>query len=37
MIAYTPAVEAALVVLCLACGVGMFGSVVLGVWQVGRR
>lgn len=37
MIAYTPALEAALVVLCLACGIGMFGSVMLGSWQVRRR
>ena len=29
MIAYTPAVEAALIVLCFACGVGMFAAVAL--------
>lgn len=29
MLPYTPAVEAALIVLCLACGVGMFAAVVL--------
>ena len=27
MIAFTPAVEAALMVLCLVCGVGMFTAV----------
>ncbi len=26
MIPYTPAIEAALVVLCFACGVGMFAA-----------
>ena len=31
MIPYTPAIEAALVVLCLACCVGMFAAVALGV------
>ena len=29
MITWTPVVEAALIVLCLASGVGMFGAVVL--------
>ena len=29
MIAFTPDVEAALIVWCLACGVGMFAAVAL--------
>ena len=29
MIAWTPAVEAALIVLCMACGIGMFGAVAI--------
>ena len=33
MITYTAVVEAALIVLCMACGIGMFGAVAL----VGRR
>ena len=31
MMACTPTIEAALVVLCLACGVGMFAAVMFGV------
>ena len=31
MIAYTPAIEATLIFLCLACCVGMFAAVALGV------
>ena len=30
---YTPAIEAALVVLCFACGVGMFAAVALASWS----
>ena len=29
MIAYTPAVETALTVMCLVCGVGMFAALAL--------
>ena len=35
MIPWTPAVEAALIVLCLACNVGMFGA--MAMLTPGRR
>ena len=31
MTAYTPAVQAALVALCLACSVGMYGAALMAV------
>ena len=36
IIAYTPAVETALIVMCLVCGVGMFAAFAFLAWRTKR-